>query len=132
MRETGGARRPAPELKDSGMPSSFGKMAKEARLKAQVSKADLSLVTGLCRTYITDIEEGRRQPPAERHLEKWARKIGLETESFRTAAFHGKRRIVLEMENAGMAEREFMFALVRKRAALKSEVFKKLLAVLEE
>lgn len=96
----------------------FGKLARDARLKAKVSMGDLALVLGLSRTYINDIETGNRNPPADRHLDLWAEKIGVKPSDFRKAAFNSRKRFFMDISLFSQTEKDFLLAFMEKRPKL--------------
>lgn len=64
----------------SGVERAFGDEMRKARLKNGMSQMDLYEVTGLDRTFISDLERGI-QAPSIRTIFRAARGIGIEPES---------------------------------------------------
>jgi transcriptional regulator with XRE-family HTH domain len=64
----------------NGLERAFGDEMRKARLKRKLSQMDLYKVTGLDRTFISDLERGI-QAPSIRTIFRVARGVGIEPES---------------------------------------------------
>lgn len=63
----------------SGIERAFGDEMRKARLKSGMSQMDLYKITGLDRTFISDLERGI-QAPSIRTIFRAARGVGIEPE----------------------------------------------------
>lgn len=63
-------------------PHPFGVHARKARMQARVSLIDLARQLGWTPVYISDIEQGNRNPPRLEKAREWAVALGADPDEF--------------------------------------------------
>lgn len=108
----------------------FGGFARERRIAERVQLKAVAEAMGFSSAYVSDIEQGFRNPPSQDKLTIWATALGVDPEEFILLA--EMDRPYLELPLAGEAEEaELALALARRWGALTSAQRKALLTVLE-
>lgn len=112
----------------------FGDHARRARGRLDLSLKEVANALGVTITYVSEIELGRRNPPAPEMVSKWAHFLGEDEGLFDALARLDRRKIELEVdpEKFDGAQSQFAVALARSWQDLTDDDFRVIHEALEK
>ena len=108
----------------------FGSMAQAARIEARMTVRELARQLSWSPSYVSDVENGLRNPPGPEKVLKWAEILGADTNQFMKIAL--ETRETLELQVTGESDLDLASALARKWPGLTDNQKKMMKTVLEE
>ncbi|MBU6411873.1 MAG: LexA family transcriptional regulator [Planctomycetes bacterium] len=120
-------------------PSTLGDLLREARRRRGMTLAQVAEVVGCARSYLSELESGKRPPPSDEIVGALERALGVQPGTFADAAAWGRTpgrvkhtvwRLSQQAERASRAREELMARLSKMKgldAALKSGELRELI-----
>ncbi len=108
----------------------FGNMARAARIDARMTVRELARQLSWSPSYVSDVENGLRNPPGPEKVVKWAEILGADANQFMKMAL--ETRATLELQVTGESDLDLASALARKWPGLTENQKKNLKTALEE
>ena len=112
----------------------FGKVVRDARTAARKSLKEVADQLGFTVAYLSDIERGNRNPPAEGVIRVWARLVGEDVERLLFLAQIERRTVELSVDRQRVdaPKNQVAVALARSWDELDDEEYQRILDIVQK
>ena len=112
----------------------FGKVVRDARTAARKSLKEVADQLGFTVAYLSDIERGNRNPPAEEVIRVWARLVGEDVERLLFLAQIERRTVELSVDRQRVdaPKNQVAVALARSWDELDDEEYQRILDIVQK
>lgn len=109
----------------------FGERLRELREESRKRLKDLAEVMGWSTVYVSDIELGRRNPPAPEHIRKMGNFFGVSPKELLDLADREMQRVELDLNEENPSRTEMALMLARSWDGLSEEEVSQIKEILD-